>query len=133
MAKLPGLAWVGFLLIPIACEAVVLIFIFRFPRRWSVQALLIANFVTWIVTLLLLRGLWMFADKFVALVYFTIGTPLKAIIVSLLIYVQRDQSGTVGNIKRGLSRCVAWALLSIILGWLLTLEYLNILDMLGPI
>lgn len=128
MAELSALAWVGFLLIPLTCDAGVLILAFRFPRQWAAQALLITSAVNWGVTLLLLGGLWMFADKFVGFVYFTVGTPLKAVIISVLMVVQRDRSGTAGRIVAGLARCSGWALLSGLLGWFSTLPYLGLLD-----
>jgi hypothetical protein len=133
MAELSVLAWIGFLLIPLACDAVVLMRIFRFPWRWAAQALLITSVVNWGVTLLLLGGLWMFSDKFVGFVYFTVGTPLKAVMISALMVIQRDRSGTTGRVVAGLARCSGWALLSGIMGWFSTLPYLGLLEHLNLI
>ncbi len=128
MAELSPLGWAGFLLIPLACDAVLLILIFRFPWRWAAQALLITSVVDWGVTLLLFGGLWMFSDKFLGFVYFTVGTPLKAVMISVLMVVQRGRSGTAGRIVAGLARCSGWALLSGVLGWFSTLMYFGLLD-----
>lgn len=128
MAELSVLAWAGFLLIPLACDAVVLILIFRFPWRWAAPALVITSVVDWGVTLLLLGGLWMFSDKFLGFVYFTVRTPLKAVMISVLMVVQRDRSGTAGRIVAGLARCSGWALLSGVMGWFSTLMYFGLLD-----
>ncbi len=47
MAELSILGWTGFLLLPIACEALILRLVFRYPLRWMLGTLAIANVLNW--------------------------------------------------------------------------------------
>ena len=128
MAELSLLGWAGFILIPLVCEAFVLILIFRFPWRWSILAITIASVVNWFVGFVGFGGLGFFADKFAGLLYLMYGIPLKVIIVSVFLLYQIVKSGSAGPIALGLFRCIAGSIISIVLGWALMVTFLGFLD-----
>jgi hypothetical protein len=109
MIELSVLGWAGFILIPLFCEVVVMILIFRIPWRWAIQAILLASVVNWCVSLLGLHGLWLFADKFVGFIYFLVGTPENRIIRDVL-------------------KSIGWAITTGVISWIATLDYLSFLN-----
>jgi hypothetical protein len=128
MVELSVLGWAGFILIPLSCEAAVMILIFRIPWRWAIEAILLASVVNWCVCLLGLHGLWLFADKFVGLIYFVVGTPLKALVVSGFFAFQNIKSHTKNRITRDVLRSIGWAITTGVISWFATLYYLSFLD-----
>lgn len=128
MIELSVLGWAGFILIPLSCEAAGMILKFRIPWRWAIQAILLASVVNWFLCLLGLHGLWLFADKFVGFIYFVVGTPLKALVVSGFFAFQNIKSDTKNRITRYVLRSIGWAITTGVISWVATLYYLSFLD-----
>jgi hypothetical protein len=120
MIELSVLGWAGFILIPLFCEVVVMILIFRIPWRWAIQAILLASVVNWCVSLLGLHGLWLFADKFVGFIYFLVGTPFFAF--------RNIKSDTENRIIRDVLKSIGWAITTGVISWIATLDYLSFLN-----
>ncbi len=124
MAELSILGWTGFILLPIACETLILRFIFRYPLRWLIGTLAIANVLNWLLCFVVYPGLHFFAHKLYGLLYLTYGLLLKFIIILPLLLYQVDRK------KKPLKevvRCILGTGVSIFIGWMVMAQFIYIL------